>query len=163
VNVRRRAGIRDVNNQSHVLIVDDSEDMLRTMANVLETAGFTVDSVMTGGGAIEKLKQSPEIELVILNFLLPDTSGLSVLRQLRADGCKAAVIGTSALDVGDGFVKAGAFAFMEKPFDIKELVRLCREVMASTTKRRPTDKRPAANTQNLDPGTTKLRGRGTAG
>ena len=163
MNVRRGAGIRDVIKQSHVLIVDDSEDMLRTMANVLETAGFTVDSVMTGGGAIERLKQSPEIKLVILNFLLPDASGLSVVRQLRADGCEAAVIGTSALDVGDRFVKAGAFAFMEKPFDIKELVRLCREVMASTTKRRPTNKPPAANTQALDPGTTTLQGPGAAG
>ncbi|MDY6987301.1 MAG: response regulator [Thermodesulfobacteriota bacterium] len=161
--MRRRAGIRDVMNQSHVLIVDDSEDMLRTMANVLETAGFTVDSVMTGGGAIEKLKQSPEIELVILNFLLPDASGLSVLRQLRAGGCMAAVIGISALDVGDRFVKAGAFAFVEKPFDIKELVRLCREVMASITKRRPTEKHRPANTQGLEPGTTTLQGRGAAG
>jgi len=158
VNVRRRTDIRDVNNQNDVLIVDDSEDMLRTMANVLETAGFTVDSVMTGGGAIKRLRQSPEIKLVILNFLLPDASGLSVLRQLRADGCKAAVIGTSALDVGEGFVKAGAFAFMEKPFDIKELVRLCRQVMASITKRTPTGKHPTANRQGLDPGTTKLRG-----
>jgi len=134
-----------VNNQSQVLIVDDSEDMLRTMANVLETAGFTVYSVMTGGGAIERMKQLPEIRLVILNFLLPDASGLSVLRQLRADGCKAPVIGTSTLDVGDGFVNAGAVAFMEKPFDIKELVKLCWEVVGPVTKRRTTDKAGAAN------------------
>ncbi|MDY6953879.1 MAG: response regulator [Thermodesulfobacteriota bacterium] len=151
-----------MNSQSHVLLVDDSEDMLRTMANVLETAGFAVGSVTTGGGAIERLKRSPEIQLVILNFLLPDASGLSVLRQLRADGCEAAVIGTSTLDVGDGFLKAGAFAFMEKPFDIKELVRLCREVMASTATRKGTDKHPAAKGQDLDPGTTTLQGPGTA-
>jgi DNA-binding NtrC family response regulator len=130
------AGLGEVNKKRQVLIVDDCEDMLRAMANVLKTAGFTVDSVMTGGGAIERLKQSPEIELVILNFLLPDTSGLSVLRQLKSDGCKAAVIGTSTLDVGDGFVKAGAFAFMEKPFDIRDLVRLCNQVMEPRTEKR---------------------------
>ena len=124
------AGIEEVNKKCDVLIVEDSEDMRWAMANVLEMAGFTVDAVTTGGQAIERLKEAPEIELVILNFLLPDKSGLTVLKQLKSNGCKAAVIATSALkDMGDSFMKAGAFAFMEKPFDIRELVRLCKEAL----------------------------------
>jgi two-component system OmpR family response regulator len=155
--------ISDANSQNHVLLVEDCEDMLRTMANVLEMAGFRVDSVMTGGEAIARLRQSPEIELVILNFLLPDASGLSVLRRLRADGCRAAVIGTSALDVGDGFVKAGAVAFMEKPFDINELVGLCREVLAPITRRRPGNKPSEAKGVDVQPDRTTLHGGGSVG
>ena len=113
-----------------VLIVDDSEDMLWAIGNVLELAGLSVDAVATGREAIDRLRESPDIKLVILDSMLPDKSGLSVLTQLKSNGCTASVIAISAQeDLGDSFLKAGAFAFMGKPFDIRELVRLCRHAL----------------------------------
>ena len=114
-----------------VLIVDGSKDMLRSMANVLETAGLGVRAVMTGREAIQRLKESPETRVVILNSLLPDKSGFTVLEQLKTNGCKASVIAVSASkDVGHRFMNAGACGFLEKPFDIRDLVGLCRDVLS---------------------------------
>ena len=120
-------------NEQRVLIVEDSDEMLWSLANVLESAGYCVDAVTTGAEAVENLNSNPHIRLVILNYLLPDMSGVSVLRKIREHGCDAEVIGLSAFgksDVRDGFLKAGAFCFLEKPFDIRELVALCAQALS---------------------------------
>ena len=57
-------------------------------------------------------------------------SGVSVIKQMRSNGCKAEVIGISALKyMREFFLKAGAFAFLDKPFDIRELVHLCKQTL----------------------------------
>ena len=119
-------------NSPFVFIIEDSEEMLWSVANVLESAGFCVDAVTTGKEALEKLKNSPETELVIVNYLLPDMTGLKVMEQLRGNGCQAEVIAISAFgtkEIHDSFLTAGAFAFLEKPFDIRELVDICKQAL----------------------------------
>ncbi len=79
---------------------------------------------------MERLHSSPEIELVILNYLLPDMSGLSVLKRIKENGSSVQIIATSAMkEVGESLVAAGAFAFLEKPFDIGELISLCKKAV----------------------------------
>lgn len=113
-----------------VLIVEDSEEVLWMMGNVLESAGFIVDAVTTGTEAIRKIKESPEIKVIVLNFLLPDMTGVSVFEQVRKDGFKGEVIGTTGLIEGkEMFQEAGLFAFLEKPFEIFELVGLCKQAL----------------------------------
>ena len=113
-----------------VLIVEDSDEVLWMMDKVLETFGFEVDAVSSGKEAIEKVKESQKIGLIILNYLLPDMTGVSVLDQLKRDGFKGEVIGTSALkEAEDSFMRAGAFAFLEKPFDINQFVGLCKQAL----------------------------------
>jgi len=115
-----------------VLIVEDSEEMLWTISNVLETAGLSVDTVTTGKEALKKLEEFPEIKLVVLNYLLPDISGLTVMEQLRKNGCQAEVIAVSASgreEIRNGFMEAGAFAFIEKPFNIRELAQFCKQAL----------------------------------
>ena len=113
---------------SQILIVEDSEEMLWVIANVLEKAGFSVDAVTTGKEAICILNNKwHQIKVVIISYILPDMSGVSVINQMRANGCKVKQIGISALrDKREIFIKAGAFAFLDKPFDIRELVHLCK-------------------------------------
>ena len=114
-----------------MLIVEDSEEMLWSIANVLERAGFSVDAVTTGKEAIGILdNKCHQTKVVVINYLLPDMSGVSVVKQMRSNGCKAEAIGISALkDKRDSFMHAGAFAFLDKPFDIGELVHLCRQAL----------------------------------
>ena len=115
-------------NGSQILIVEDSEEMLWSIANVLEKAGFSVDAVTNGKDAMLKLNHDcRQTKVVVINYTLPDMSGVSVINQMRSNGCKAEVIGISALkDKRETFLKAGAFAFLDKPFDIRELVHLCK-------------------------------------
>ena len=115
---------------AEVLIVEDSEEVLWVMGNVLEQSGFVADAVTTGEGALKKMREFPEIKLVILNYVLPDMSGLTVLKRLRKSGSQVKVIATSAMKgVSESLVKAGAFAFLEKPFDINEFIGLCKQAL----------------------------------
>ena len=133
--------------KAEVLIVEDSEEVLwmignvlenagftvdavTTIGNVLENAGFTVDAVTTGEGALEKMRKFPETKLIIINYLLPDMSGLAVLGRLRENGSQVKVIAVSALkEVRESLVNVGAFSFLEKPFDIKEFIGVCKQAV----------------------------------
>jgi len=115
---------------AEVLIVEDSEEVLWVMGNVLEQSGFVVDGVTTGEGALKKMREFPEIKLVILNYVLPDMSGLTVLKRLRKSGSQAKVIATSAMKgVSESLLNAGAFTFLAKPFDINEFIGLCKQAL----------------------------------
>jgi len=119
-----------MDNNFEVLIVEDSEEMLWATANVLENAGFTVEGVTNGRDALDMVNRFPSVQLILLNYFLPDQLGVSVFREIQSDGCQARVIGISAFqDAREAFLNAGAFAFLEKPFDIKELVSLCRQAI----------------------------------
>ena len=116
--------------EPEVLIVEDSEEVLWMIGNVLDHAGFIVDAVTTGTEAIQKIKKSPEIKVIVLNFLLPDMTGVNVFEQVRKDGFKGEVIGTTGLIGGkEMFQEAGLFALLDKPFEITELVGLCKQAL----------------------------------
>jgi CheY-like chemotaxis protein len=122
----------EIKNNFEVLIVEDSEEMIWAVANVLEKAGFSVDAVTTGKEALKKLEEFPEIKLVVLNYLLPDMNGLTLMEQLRKSGCQVEVVAVSAFgrkEIRDGFMEAGAFAFIEKPFNIRELAQCCKQAL----------------------------------
>jgi DNA-binding response OmpR family regulator len=116
--------------KAEVLIVEDSEEVIWIMGNVLDHAGFCVDAVTTGKDALRRMREFPETGLVILNYLLPDMSGLTVLERLRESGSRVKVIAVSAMkEVRESLVSAGAFAFLEKPFDVKEFIGLCKQAL----------------------------------
>jgi len=116
--------------KAEVLIVEDSEEVLWMMGNVLEHAGFAVDAATTGEKALEKMRSFPETQLIILNYVLPDMSGLTVLKRLRKSGSQVKVIATSAMKgVSESLLEAGAVTFLEKPFDINQFIALCKQVL----------------------------------
>jgi DNA-binding response OmpR family regulator len=115
-----------------ILIVEDSDEMLWMMDKVLQNSGFEVDAATSGQEAIRKIKESNRIQLIILNYLLPDMSGVNVLNQVRSNGFKGEVIGISVLkEARDSFISAGVFAFLEKPFNINELIGLCKQAFST--------------------------------
>lgn len=115
---------------AEVLIVEDSEEVIWVMGNVLERAGFIVDAVTTGKEALNRMRELPKIKLIILNYVLPDMSGLAVLKRLRKNGSQVKVIAVSAMrEARESLVNAGAFAFLDKPFDIGEFIGLCKRAL----------------------------------
>jgi DNA-binding NtrC family response regulator len=135
--------------QVQILIVEDSEELLWVVANVLEAAGFTVEGATNGKDALDMASRCSDIRLILMNYVLPDQSGVSVLRELRSRGCQAQVIGISAFEgAQEAFMNAGAFAYLEKPFDGDELVSLCGQVIAET--RGAEQDRPLQNKQRKE-------------
>jgi CheY-like chemotaxis protein len=109
-----------------VLFIDDEPDTLMTLKKAVEMFGHQADLAYSGEDALAKLQQSLP-NLVFVDMNLADTSGLEVVRQLRANPTTAAlpIIVLSAgpeLDAADAALAAGAQAYMLKPVRLQALL-----------------------------------------
>lgn len=101
-----------------VLVVDDEDNIRKTLKMILEYEGYTFFEAADGVTAREVLENHPEIDLVLLDIRLPDSDGLSLLAEFRKKPLAPEVImisghGTIAMAVEA--TKLGAFDFLEKP------------------------------------------------
>jgi DNA-binding response OmpR family regulator len=102
-----------------VLIADDQPEVRTLMRDVLELEGCLVDDVADGASALRQA-QANSPDLVILDHMMPEITGIEVLRQLRSAGNGIPVIVLTAY--GDDETTwagwaAGASCFLDKPFD----------------------------------------------
>ncbi len=117
-----------------VLVVDDEPGMRRGAAKVLdrhvvnladlgEEVGFTVDTAADGSEALAKLQDGPW-DLLLLDYKLPDISGLDILSrivEMEIDVTTVMVTAYASLEVAVSATKHGAFDFLAKPFTPEEL------------------------------------------
>src|SRR5829696_3715085 len=107
-----------------LLIVEDNPSTLKMLAFLLRNEGYTVHAVSSAGSGLEMLRNEP-IDLLVLDVMLPDASGLQVCRQLRDEGLTLPILVISALGRRDDKLAAlseGADDYMTKPFDPAEVV-----------------------------------------
>jgi DNA-binding NtrC family response regulator len=123
-----------------ILVVDDEPMMADSLKQNLEEDGYAVDTASTGAQAIEMFDGSGH-HLLICDLQLPDVDGLDVLRHVKdARPSTEAIVVTGYGTVAKAVeaTKAGAFWFLEKPFDFEMLQPLVekalerRELMAQT-------------------------------
>jgi len=114
-----------------LLIVDDEASLRDFLSIVFEEDGWRVEtasSVAEGRAALQK----DEPDLVLCDLMLPDGSGLDMLREIKAQNPSIAVImitaHTSTKSAVDA-LKAGAFDYIAKPFDIDELKIIVRKAV----------------------------------
>jgi len=115
-----------------VLVVDD-EQPLRELIAVTLGGEFVCDEAADGAAALSRLRESAPA-LVFLDVMLPDVSGLDVLREMRADARlrDVPVVIVSAWQAPQDVTAAlagGADRFLAKPFDVDELVSLAQELV----------------------------------
>ena len=109
-----------------VLIIEDEPDLALTLSYNLEQAGYLVASELTGGGGLVKAETFVP-DLVLLDLMLPDTSGFEVCRALKSNPITqgAPVVMLTArgeeVDRVRGF-EVGAEDYVLKPFSVKELL-----------------------------------------
>jgi len=117
-----------------ILIVEDEEDLVETLEYNLEREGFETRSTKYGQEALELADSSPRPDLVLLDLMLPDISGVEVCRQLRdqPDTEELPILMLTArgeeIDRVVGF-EAGADDYVVKPFSTRELVLRIRAVL----------------------------------
>ena len=103
----------------NVLIIDDCEDNLLLMRMLLELTGYKVISACNGEDGIQKANQAVP-DLIILDLMMPDLSGLEVIKRLKAN-CDLPHIPTMLLTANTGLQRSEAIAADElfyKPFDL---------------------------------------------
>lgn len=82
---------RNHSRQHQLLIVDDDPELRRFLAGELEAEGYATSEAANGQNALVKIRESPW-DLVILDWTLPDFSGVEVCRRLRSSGGTAGLI-----------------------------------------------------------------------
>ena len=107
-----------------ILIVDDEEVLRDVLDAVLRREGFDVVSASSGEEALSLL-DGEEIDLVILDIMLPGISGIDTLRSMRISNPHLPVIVITAFSSIDGAIEAmkyGAYHYIPKPFKNEEVI-----------------------------------------
>ena len=132
------------NKEVRILVVDDEPMMADSLRQNFMEEGYSVDTAPTGAQAIELFDQGGH-QLAICDLQLPDMDGLEVLRHMKDARPTTEVIvvtGYGSVQKAVEATKAGAFYFVEKPFDFEELQPLVekalerRELVAETANMR---------------------------
>jgi DNA-binding NtrC family response regulator len=108
-----------------ILIVDDEEVLRDVLETVLRREGFDVLLASSGEEALSVLDRAEEVDLVILDIMLPGISGIDTLRSIRVSTPELPVIIITAFSSIDGAIEAmkhGAFHYIPKPFKNEEVV-----------------------------------------
>ena len=108
----------------HVVVIDDESDLCELIALRLEHHGYRVSSEHGGRGALDLLEREP-VDLMLLDLRLDGEDGLDVLADVRRHSSDLPVIILTAhgtIEVAVEATKRGAYGFLTKPFDDRELV-----------------------------------------
>ena len=113
-----------------ILVVEDEPTLRETLAEALEADGFAVVQAADGRAALEQFR-AHNPDLVLLDLMLPELSGLEVTRQVRAESSVPIVMLTARdaeLDKVVG-LELGADDYVTKPFSFRELSARIRAVL----------------------------------
>jgi len=118
-----------VKGKARILIVDDDEDICRTLSLILEEKGYEVDAAHTGKEAIEKSK-TKVYNAALLDIKLPDMEGTELLTAMRETSpkmIKIMVTGYPALKNAVEALNKGADAYLMKPVNPEKLIKTLEE------------------------------------
>ena len=117
----------------NILLVEDEEMLVNVLATVLEDEGYTVCKSTSAEEALLSIAGFKP-DLIISDVKLPQKDGFAMFEEIKSKGTAPRVpfICLTALDDSQSAQKAkslGAAAYMTKPFDLDDLVKLVRQVL----------------------------------
>jgi len=118
---------------TRVLIIDDDEMVLKALSIYLSGSGFLIMTTADGPQGITIYnREKPDV--VILDIGLPSLDGLEVLKQIRRSDPNAKIIicsGYGSQKTIDEAMQNGAYAFLNKPFDVEAMIQLIASALRS--------------------------------
>jgi len=119
--------------EPHILLVDDDHEIRQLTSKFLRQSGFKVTGARDGREMREALANT-DVDLVVLDLMLPGTSGLDLCRELRATSSIPIVILTARGEETDRIVglELGADDYLGKPCSSRELAARIRAVLRRT-------------------------------
>lgn len=113
-----------------ILIADDHELLRDTLVLYLQNeSGFETETAADFDGALQKVRDTPGYDLVLLDFMMPGMNGLEGLNRMsQEDGAAhvAIISGTASRDVAEEVLASGAAGFLPKTLSAKSLVNAVR-------------------------------------
>jgi DNA-binding response OmpR family regulator len=119
-----------------LLVVEDQKNMLSFLSKGLKENGYSVDSAESGSSA-ELLAYENEYDLIILDVMLPDKTGLDVARTIRQEGYSGPILMLTALSRTKDKIAgldSGADDYLTKPFAFDELLARVRALLRRNAK-----------------------------
>ena len=117
-----------------ILVVDDEPNIVDVVSMALRYQGFEVDSAGTGAEAMAKV-DSFKPQLMVLDVMLPDTTGFEVAERLGAQRSTLPIIFLTARDAQEDKLRGlttGGDDYVTKPFSLEELLARVRNVLRRT-------------------------------
>lgn len=107
-----------------VLLVDDEKDFIDVLAERLEARDFAVSKAYDGTEALKLIREN-DVDVVLLDVQMPGKDGVEVLREIKSHNPLIEVImltGHSTVESAVAGMKIGAYDYLLKPTDTKDLV-----------------------------------------
>lgn len=114
---------------ARIIIVDDDENIRKTMKAILEDEGYIVDLAENGKEAIQKTNDQP-YNLALLDIRLPDMEGVDLLKSMKENiprTRKIMVTGYPSMQNAISAVNKNADAYLVKPVDVEKLLETVKE------------------------------------
>jgi DNA-binding response OmpR family regulator len=120
----------------HILVVDDQQEICDLVREYLSDEGFRVSTAKDGTGLREELARS-QVDLVILDLMLPGEDGLQLARELRNQSEIGIIMLTGRGETVDRIIglEMGADDYLPKPFHLRELLARVRSVLRRVASR----------------------------
>ncbi|MFK4437894.1 two-component system sensor histidine kinase ChiS [Paenibacillus sp. RC21] len=121
-----------------VMIVDDEASNIHTLLNILKRHRYNVVTAFSAKEALEKIEEYPQVDLVILDVMMPGISGIELCQRLRSSysildlPILFATVKDTPQDIALGF-RAGANDYLTKPFEAETLIARIQTLIAVKT------------------------------
>ena len=119
--------------RGRILVVDDEKLIRWSLKESLQQEGYTVKAVEDGKSALQSVAEEP-FDLVLLDYMLPDTNGLQILSEVRTAQPELLVVmitSHSSIEHAVAAMKAGASDYMTKPFRNEDIAHRVARVLES--------------------------------
>ncbi|WP_429498118.1 response regulator [Robbsia andropogonis] len=114
-----------------ILLAEDDVRNIFALSHVIEPLGAKLEIARNGREALEKLAQDPDIELVLMDIMMPEMDGLTAIQEIRKRAAHASlpIIALTAKAMSSDrqrCLEAGANDYISKPIEVDKLLSLCR-------------------------------------
>ena len=116
---------RIVMHQSKLLLVDDEQAFIEILAHRLRRRGFSVTCIESGQGALTRLEEDCNTDVIILDLKMPGMTGIEIIRKIKQKWPLIEVIlltGHASVESSVSALKQGAFDYLMKPYELDRLV-----------------------------------------
>ena len=130
----------------HILVVDDQKEICEVVQQYLSSEGYRVSAAHDGTG-MRRVMDQEEVDLVILDLMLPGEDGLTLARALREESTVGIIILTGRGETVDRIIglEMGADDYLPKPFHLRELLARVKSVLRRASTRAQNEKTAGAS------------------
>lgn len=118
-----------------LILADDDQFNIYALTAALEDYGFNIITASNGKEALNRLEDSGQVDIVLMDIMMPEMDGYEAMRRIRAsgknDGLPIIALTARAMkgDI-DNCMEAGATGYLSKPVDVEKLVAMMASLLA---------------------------------